>query len=190
MFSLFIMHFLTYVFIPADADTDEAVGEAMKPYGDEFPVKPWKRYPGPRETGAMAKHYGLRRSASRKLAALMKDWCGHEGGVDERGLFALSTSNPDAKWDWYEIGGRWQGKLPNDVASCHSLLLRPARLRTLLPHDFLTPDGKWHAAERYVPGDWAIGRFVRKSPSRWLAEFTRALTRHRDHRIVCVDRHD
>ena len=69
-------------------------------------------------------------------------------------------------------------------------MLRSARLRELLPHDFLTPDGKWHAHERYIPGDWALGRFVRKSESRWLTEFTRALSRHPDHLIVCVDRHD
>lgn len=23
----------------------------------------------------------------------------------------MSTYNPQAKWDWYEIGGRWQGRL-------------------------------------------------------------------------------
>lgn len=34
----------------------------------------------------------------------------NENDVDEDGS-VLSTYNPDSKWDWYEIGGRWQGML-------------------------------------------------------------------------------
>lgn len=29
--------------------------------------------------------------------------------VDEVGLFRWSTYNPDSKWDWYSLGGRWRG---------------------------------------------------------------------------------
>lgn len=35
-----------------------------------------------------------------------KDYCGC--GNDEEGN-ALSTYNPNSKWDWYKIGGRWNG---------------------------------------------------------------------------------
>lgn len=31
--------------------------------------------------------------------------------VDADGLFTWSTSNPNGKWDWYSIGGRWRGWL-------------------------------------------------------------------------------
>lgn len=37
--------------------------------------------------------------------------------IDEGGGI-LSTYNPDSKWDWYEVGGRWQGML----------LLKPGKL--------------------------------------------------------------
>jgi hypothetical protein len=30
-------------------------------------------------------------------------------GFDEEGLFLTSKGNPDGKWDWWVIGGRWQG---------------------------------------------------------------------------------
>ena len=33
------------------------------------------------------------------------------GGIDDHGLYALTTYNRDAKWDWYEVGGRWSGFL-------------------------------------------------------------------------------
>lgn len=35
-------------------------------------------------------------------------WYGEEN-VDEHGN-VMSTYNPDSKWDWYQLGGRWQGK--------------------------------------------------------------------------------
>ena len=36
----------------------------------------------------------------------VKEWCGQD--LDDEGN-TLSTYNPDSKWDWYEIGGRWSG---------------------------------------------------------------------------------
>ncbi len=40
------------------------------------------------------------------------DWSGCEMGIDAGGVFRMSTYNPDAKWDWYSIGGRWKGMIP------------------------------------------------------------------------------
>ena len=34
-----------------------------------------------------------------------------EDMIDENGNL-ISTYNPDSKWDWYEVGGRWSGLLP------------------------------------------------------------------------------
>lgn len=38
----------------------------------------------------------------------VKEW-GYD--IDEEGNL-LTTYNPDSKWDWYDIGGRWNGFLP------------------------------------------------------------------------------
>lgn len=35
----------------------------------------------------------------------------NEGRIDEDGNI-LSTYNPDSQWDWYSIGGRWDGFFP------------------------------------------------------------------------------
>jgi hypothetical protein len=32
--------------------------------------------------------------------------------VDEQGAYQWSTYNPRSKWDWYSLGGRWQGFFP------------------------------------------------------------------------------
>lgn len=37
-------------------------------------------------------------------------YCEDEDNVDEEGNI-LSTYNPESKWDWYSIGGRWNGEL-------------------------------------------------------------------------------
>lgn len=39
----------------------------------------------------------------------MDDWHGNKGGVDEKGIYYLSTYNPKSRWDWYSVGGRWNG---------------------------------------------------------------------------------
>jgi hypothetical protein len=40
----------------------------------------------------------------------MKDWAGYENKDPETGKYGY-WENPNAKWDWYQIGGRWQGML-------------------------------------------------------------------------------
>lgn len=47
------------------------------------------------------------------------EWNGREWEFDEDGnALSFSTYNPDSKWDWYQIGGRWAGslKLKDSVA--------------------------------------------------------------------------
>lgn len=188
MLTFLIMHYLTYVIIGKNTDIEEAVAEAMQPFDEELEVKPWKRYLDAGEIAAMAKHYRVRKTSIRKLAGCMEDWCGGKGGVDAKGLFVIHTYNPNGKWDWYEIGGRWNGFMPGNVMLARTLLKSP-RLAKLLPHDFLTPDGKWHAKERYLSTSWPVGHFVQKTQRRWLEEFKLALANWPCHRVVCVDRH-
>lgn len=188
MFTFIIMHYLTYVFVPKHTDIEVAVTEALRPYGDGYEVQPWKRYLDAGEIGAMARCYKLPKRAIRKLAAQMEDWNGGTGGVDAKGLYAVLTYNPETKWDWYEVGGRWNRFLPDNKKTAQSLG-KSAKLKNLLPHDFLTPDGVWHAKSRYVSTGWLSGHIVHKSERRWLEEFQHALTRYPRHRVVCVDRH-
>jgi len=46
----------------------------------------------------------------------MKDWCGSEERDEKTGKYGY-WENPNAKWDWYSLGGRWCGffklKSPN-----------------------------------------------------------------------------
>jgi hypothetical protein len=182
------MHYLTYVFIPKCTDIEGAVGEALRPFGDEFEVRPWKRHLDAGEIAAMAKCFGVRRTSLQKLAGCMEDWNGGRGGVDEKGLFAVLTYNLDGKWDWYEIGGRWNGMLPGNSMAAGSLLRSPS-LSKRLPHDFLTPDGEWHQRSQFHRDGFVGGTWSHKSERRWLEEFRQALSGHLQHLVVSVDRH-
>ena len=69
----------------------------------------YKVYLEEAEIKRMAGHYGLEMNDSPALIGKMPDWRGTEGGLDEIGLFSWATANPQGRWDWYEIGGRWDG---------------------------------------------------------------------------------
>jgi len=53
----------------------------------------------------------------------------------------LSTYNPDSKWDWYQIGGRWDGCIDNNACRVSDL---PDDIDSFV-FAIVTPDGKWHA---------------------------------------------
>ena len=136
----------------------------------------------------MAKHNGIRKTSLQKLAGCVRDWSGGTGGVDRLGLFAIHAFNPEGKWDWYEIGGRWDGFLPGNAMGAQTLL-KSKNLAKLLPHDFLTPDGEWHEVETFVRAGWLGGHFERTNEKKWLSEFQEALRTYAKYSVVCVDRH-
>ena len=43
------------------------------------------------------------------LRAFYQDWTGRELFHDEAGYYGYSRYNPQSKWDWYQVGGRWTG---------------------------------------------------------------------------------
>jgi len=89
--------------------------------------------------------------------------------VDEEGNL-LSTYNPNSKWDWYEVGGRWSGSIvTNDGDEVDSWLAKGVNWdKTAIPFAFVDPSGKWH--ERGQMGWWAIVT-DEKEKDEWDAEF-------------------
>lgn len=182
------MHFLTYAFIPAGSDIVDGVDEAMRPFGCDFPVAPWKKYLEAGEIAAMANCYKTKPTNLAKLAWEMKDWNGGTGGIDEKGLYCILTCNRNTRWDWYEIGGRWDRFLPHNQVQA-KVLLRKRNLKKLLPHDFITPDGEWHSQSQYVSTGWFVGHIVHEPEEQWFKGFKQALAKWPEHCVVCVDRH-
>lgn len=185
------MHYVTFVIIGKDDDPETAVTRALEPFDEALEVKPYRRYLDASDIQHMAAHYGLPPTDLPGLARKMQDWWTCEGGVDARGLYAVTTLNPDGKWDWYEIGGRWHRYIPGSRGNVIGArtLLRSRHLRKCLPYYLLTPDGRWLESAF----GWRIG--PPKTPAdrladrRWFALVRRVLKEFSDRKVVCVDIH-
>lgn len=85
-----------------------------------------------------------------------QDW-GYEIDEDEN---LLSTYNPESKWDWYSVGGRWDGFLhykdsDPGFAETNEAYLHELDMDYLLEHTpfcFVTVDGEWR--EKGEMGWW------------------------------------
>ena len=65
-------------------------------------------------------------------------WYRESGMVNENGSI-LSTRNPKAKWDWYQVGCRWRGGIPGDKVK-----MSEVDIDTIdTPYAFVTTDGEW-----------------------------------------------
>ena len=102
------------------------------------------------------------------------------------------TFNPDAKWDWYQIGGRWQGSLilkqgKTGFKGTPSLLTEPSE-----HYDgaYVRDDGEWHAV-----GEMGWFGFSSESPAvrrKWEQEYHKRFlepAQENDWYMVIVDCH-
>ena len=98
----------------------------------------------------------------------LKRWY-EEDMIDEDGNL-LSTYNPNSKWDWYEIGGRWSKELINkegkntDIDYANQIDWD----KTLIPFAFVDPNGVWH--DKGEMGWWAMVSNEKEQYS-WEEEF-------------------
>lgn len=101
----------------------------------------------------------------------------------------ISTYNPDSKWDWYVIGGRWDGwvhdkKTAAESVEDNSALVAEAVLRGKIPHAVITPDGQWH--ERGQMGWWAT---LLTENENWEQEARALLSPYAGHFFLILDAH-
>src|ERR1051325_6683534 len=90
----------------------------LERFSDYFPVEPAKVYIDADALRRMAEYHRV--SSADDLPALLpyvRKWYGHsvtgEGvGLDEGGIYWWDESNPGGKFDWFAVGGRFDGMLP------------------------------------------------------------------------------
>ena len=107
------MHFVVYVIGDEDLEAalepfqENNMGTVDEKYltfidrTDEVKEE-WKDFP----LTALADHSSAK--DYKNIEEFAKDWFGYEVTVD--GHYGY-TDNPNAKWDWWELGGRWDGHL-------------------------------------------------------------------------------
>lgn len=118
-----------------------------------------------------------------------------------------STYNPQSKWDWYRVGGRWDGDLIGNPQESENGFNFDKRHETIsnnsLPIDELvsrhkqtgevfsffavvTPEGEW--IEKGTMGWWGIVT-DEKTASTWEQQLLTIYARYADHDIVALDCH-
>jgi len=102
------------------------------------------------------------------------------------------TCNHNAKWDWWQIGGRWEEMLEQcwkreshpDHHSTIAPLIELDLEKIPTPFAIITPDGSWHARGEMGPGDR-----ISKLDEDWESKARALLSQHQDCLVVVVDCH-
>ena len=111
-----------------------------------------------------------------------------------------TTNNPRSKWDWWRVGGRWDGKICNNPQQSqngfnfgekHESVVNNMVLARNLPEDFdpfavVTPDGMWHECGEM--GWWGCVSKERSEES-WVVQVKKIFADHAEHFIVACDLH-
>ncbi len=103
----------------------------------------------------------------------------------------LSTYNPVGKWDWFSIGGRWNGWLrdrePTRASHTDNLAtIEQVIERKKFPFAIITPDGVWHEQGRM---GWWGAVIDGKETADWHTEVETILRSYAVHSLVLVDAH-
>ena len=101
----------------------------------------------------------------------------------------LSTYNPDSKWDWWVIGGRWDGWLldhetSGEQVAANMTTTEDALARGKIPHAIITPDGAWHEHGRM--GWWAT---LITENENWDTDARQLLATYPGHQFLILDAH-
>jgi hypothetical protein len=101
----------------------------------------------------------------------------------------VSTYNPKSKWDWYVIGGRWDGRIngretDREAVGHNKATIEEAMKRGIVPHAIITPDGEWHECGRL--GWWGI---LITENENWEAQVREILAAYPGYDLVIVDAH-
>lgn len=119
-----------------------------------------------------------------------REYCRYHERLDRTGR-PISTYNPQAKWDWYAIGGRWDGWLHDIDGSRETVEDNLAPVEQVLtsekfPFAIITLDGEW--LQRGQMGWFGIVRDD-QGDAAWHEQLRQLLTEYRDHQLVLVDAH-
>ena len=197
-------HFTAVVLVDPRFRTSKEIGEEaerlLAPFNENTRVPPYEEecYCVRNRRDAEAGKAARLAAGSPAEDAESGDGKGEEetcGECEGRGVIS-STYNPNSKWDWYRVGGRWDGSilehLPTDLAAARNLTdavsRNSARAGDLLPgsvsYAIITPDGEWIA--RGKMGWFGMSRDEKDD---WDENSTQIFRAYPDHTAVLYDLH-
>lgn len=87
----------------------EKIDEQLLSFSVDFTVQPHEVFLLPEEIMKMAEHYGISFADLAALADKIENWSGEKGFFKNGKLGRISTQNPNGKFDFYKVGGRYSG---------------------------------------------------------------------------------
>jgi hypothetical protein len=205
------MHFYALVIIPADTKNIEAkVEQLMSKYYSELEVESYKEYLIEEkiikeieylqtlpinEIEKMAAAWEIPSDDIRTLAKMevgdMMGWFEDEAeGIDEIGLYKMTTINPNGKWDYYSL----IEKEPIKSGQALSYPCKVSDLPKVLPYAIVTSDGEWYelgedagtkAFAKRIKGDNTIS----EEEANWMITVEHILADYNDSLCVALDCH-
>lgn len=159
--------------------TDERKKEALEnPDILEVADRKWENFPARCEWERVREHAEKEHPLYQKPDPECRD-C---GGTGKR----TTTYNPQAKWDWWVIGGRYNGLVGNGSANPNTAPVSVLLEKGVIPFAIITPDGKWH--ERGEMGWFGIVS-NEKEEDVWTKEVRSIFEKHQDCLAVGCDLH-
>lgn len=178
-------HFIVTVAVTFDRDPDAvvaAVTRALSPYDENIEVDPYVAH----TPADMAADERYQSHIAKEPRITPTDWYG--GTLDAEGN-VLSTYNPKSKWDWWEVGGRWDGYLTlKDGQQVNVAVIRELAAEAVkAPFAYVDLDGEWH--EKGKMGWFGIARDEAEEEV-WVKEYLDwLLGLDKDTVLVAVDCH-
>lgn len=201
-------HFVVGIIVPKeDIDIHEDyISSVMEKYSEEFEVEQYidkTKEEVIKEFKDSKKKYPEYKDKTLKDWA--KDWYGSD--LDEKGN-SLSTFNPDSFYDWYEIGGRWDGEL-TDKKGENTIKIKDLikkfkekedkdKIKKLIKNIegeteynryllySLIINGEYIKSKEY--GWFGMSNDI-KSPNKWKKEYLEILEKHKEDFMINLDCH-
>ncbi len=162
------------------ANDEMEVANLLAPFDENKDVPEYFAPSSKDDVEHMAKHYELDESDLENLCGQIEDWTNHKGAIQDGVLGKLTTYNPNSKWDWYVVGGRWSDVIPG----LHRCLAEEVAKHFPEYTPAILVDAKgWHATQQY--GWWGFSESTTEDPE----IITKKLLEHAGKNVFVVDFH-
>lgn len=126
------------------ANSEDEIAKIVAKFDENTQVAPYPVEVDEDDLARMAEHYKVEK-VLYELLPHMQDWRSARGEIIDGKLYYFSTRNPDSRWDWYKVGGRWKGEVPNNRCRASEVA---RHFTEYLPSVIVDAEG-WHAAKSW-----------------------------------------